>query len=280
MFTHRFRHSSAVILSAVLLATSPVSAEPTLALADTHIHYSHDAWERLPPDRAVALLRKAGLKFAFVSSSSDEGTQKLYAEAPDLVVPVLRPYRARGELSSWMHDDTVPRMLADLLKKNKYAGIGEFHAFGDDIDLPVLQAVIALAKEHQIFLHAHSDADAIDRIFATYPNAIVLWAHSGFDSPQDVAQMLSKHDNLWADLAFRSEHTSRGEVTPEWKSVFEQFPNRFMLGTDTYTPERWFYVEDHAATSRDWLQTLSPELRDQIAFKNAEQLLAATRYLP
>ena len=62
--------------------------------------------------------------------------------------------------------------------------------------------------------------------------------------------------------------------------MFEQFPNRFMLGTDTYTPERWFYVEDHAATSRDWLQTLSPELRDQIAFKNAEQLLAATRYLP
>ena len=280
MFRHRFRHSTAVILSAVLLGTSPVSAEPTLALADTHIHYSHDAWERLPPDRAVALLRKAGLKFAFVSSSSDEGTQKLYAEAPDLVVPVLRPYRARGELSSWMHDDTVPRMLAELLKKNKYAGIGEFHAFGDDIDLPVLQAVIALAKEHQIFLHAHSDADAIDRIFATYPNAIVLWAHSGFDSPQDVAQMLSKHDNLWADLAFRSEHTSRGEVTPEWKSVFEQFPNRFMLGTDTYTPERWFYVEDHAATSREWLQTLSPELRDQIAFKNAEQLLAATRYLP
>lgn len=280
MFRHRFRHSTAVILSAVLLGTSPVSAEPTLALADTHIHYSHDAWERLPPDRAVALLRKAGLKFAFVSSSSDEGTQKLYAEAPDLVVPVLRPYRARGELSSWMHDDTLPRMLADLLKKNKYAGIGEFHAFGDDIDLPVLQAVIALAKEHQIFLHAHSDADAIDRIFATYPNAIVLWAHSGFDSPQDVAQMLSKHDNLRADLAFRSEHTSLGEVTPEWKSVFEQFPNRFMLGTDTYTPERWFYVEDHAATSREWLQTLSPELRDQIAFKNAEQLLAATRYLP
>ena len=31
-------------------------------LIDAHIHYSHDAWEGLPPAKAVALLRKAGLK--------------------------------------------------------------------------------------------------------------------------------------------------------------------------------------------------------------------------
>ena len=135
----------------------------------------------------------------------------------------LRPCTERAASCRVGCTTTRYRECLPTAEKNKYAGIGEFHAFGDDIDLPVLQAVIALAKEHQIFLHAHSDANAIDRIFATYPNAIVLWAHSGFDSPQDVAQMLSKHDNLWADLAFRSEHTSRGEVTPEWKSVFEQF---------------------------------------------------------
>ena len=35
-----------------------------------------------------------------VSSSSDDGTQKLYAEAPDLVLPSLRPYRSRGEIGT------------------------------------------------------------------------------------------------------------------------------------------------------------------------------------
>ena len=56
-----------------------------MPIFDAHLHYSHDAWKRLPPKEAVALLRKAGLKAAMVSSSSDEGTQKLYVEAPDLV---------------------------------------------------------------------------------------------------------------------------------------------------------------------------------------------------
>ena len=79
-----------------------------LPLFDAHLHYSHDAWERLPPKDAVALLRQAGMKRAMVFSSSDEGTQMLFAEAPDLVLPVLRPYRSRSEIGSWMHEPTFP----------------------------------------------------------------------------------------------------------------------------------------------------------------------------
>ena len=37
-----------------------------LPLFDAHIHYSHDAWENLPPKEAIAILRKAGLKRALV----------------------------------------------------------------------------------------------------------------------------------------------------------------------------------------------------------------------
>jgi hypothetical protein len=244
-----------------------------LPLVDAHIHYSHDAWQRTPPTEAVGLLREAGLQRAFVSSSSDQGTQKLYKIAPDLIVPVLRPYRKRGELSSWMHDDTVPQMLGQLLKQNYYAGIGEFHAFGSDIDLPVLQQVIGLAKKHKIFLHAHSDADAISRIFARDPDALVVWAHSGFEPPAKIAPMLEKYPNLWSDLAFRYEHESNGMVDDRWLALFERFPDRFLLGTDTYTPERWYYVIEHADWSRTWLTTVPQMLAEKIAFGNAETLL-------
>ena len=95
-------HAAAI---ALLLAATATHAEQALPLNDVHIHYSHDAWEQLPPAQAIAALRDAGLQRAFVSSSSDEGTQKLYALALDFIVPVRRPYRRRGEISTWFRDD-------------------------------------------------------------------------------------------------------------------------------------------------------------------------------
>src|SRR5437867_5906707 len=86
----------ASLLWLALVAAGPVQAAE-VRIFDAHIHYSHDAWDNLPAKEAVALLRKAGLKRAMVSSSNDEGTQRLLAEAPDLIVPELRPYRARGQ---------------------------------------------------------------------------------------------------------------------------------------------------------------------------------------
>lgn len=274
----RFRFLAALIALCLSMSHVPVAnAAGPLPITDTHLHYSHDAWDVFPTETAIALLREAGLKRAFVSSSSDEGTQRLYKAAPDLVVPVLRPYRRRGELSTWMHDDTRVAMLTGLLAKNHYDGIGEFHAFGDDIETDVLKGVIRLAKEYDIFLHAHSDAEAIDLIFEEDPGAIVLWAHSGFDRPDEIAAMLRKHQNLWADLAVRSEQGYNGKVPDDWRALFEEFPDRFMVGTDTFTPERWPYVPAHAEWSRAWLADLPPVVAENIAWRNAERLLAAKR---
>ncbi len=249
-----------------------VQAQAGLPLIDAHIHYSHDAWDMLPPPEAIKVLRQAGLKKAFVSSSSDEGTQKLYNEAKDLIVPVLRPYRKRGELSTWFRDETVVDMLSKRLDKNIYAGIGEFHIFGENADLPVMKQVVALAKKHQVFLHAHSDAEAVERLFGQNPDARILWAHSGFASPDVVGEMLGKYKNLWSDLAFRSEHAADGALDTDWRSLFMKYPDRFMIGTDTFAPERWYYVIDHAEWSRDWLKDLPEEVRLNIAYRNAERL--------
>jgi hypothetical protein len=268
--------SLAAALCAATMAALPVAAaEAPMPIFDAHLHYSHDAWDRLPPQRAVALLRQAGLKHAMVSSSSDEGTQKLYDAAPDLVLPALRPYRKRGELGTWMHDSSIVQHLEARLAKYRYVAIGEYHVYGADADLPVVRRVVELAREHRLFLHSHSDADAIDRQFRQDPEARILWAHSGFDSPEQVAAMLRKHKNLWCDLAFRNDHASGGKVDPAWKAVFQAFPDRFMLGTDTFTPERWYYVVEHAEAARRWLADLPPEVAERIAYKNGEALFGA-----
>ena len=256
-----------------LFLTGTASAED-LPIFDAHIHYSHDAVIQTPPKEAVALLRKAGVKKAMVSSSDDYGTQAIYKEAPDLIVRSLRPYRLRGEINTWVNDPTVITYLESRLAKFEFEAIGEFHAYGDDINKPVLQKMIALAKKHDLLLHAHSDADAVNRIFKTYPEARVLWAHSGFDRPEKVREMLRKHKNLWSDLAFRNDQASGGKVPAEWRAAFEEFPDRFMVGTDTFAPERWFYISSHAEYTRGWLKDLPEAIAKRIAYENAENMLS------
>ena len=135
--------------------------------------------------------------------------------------------------------------------------------------------MVQLAKQHKLVLHAHSDADAIERLFKQDPQARILWAHSGFERPENVAELLRRHKNLWCDLAFRSEHGSAGKVPAEWRALFTEFPDRFMVGTDTFTPERWFYLVEHANWSRAWLADLPPPLAEAIAWRNAETLFSS-----
>ncbi|MDP1613679.1 MAG: hypothetical protein Q8M11_21680 [Sulfuritalea sp.] len=264
-----------VLLGALSILPLASAAEPRMPIFDAHVHYSHDAWDSTPPKAAIAILRKAGLKRAMVSSSSDEGTQKLYAEAPDLVVPSLRPYRKRGEIATWVRDETIIPHLENRLKRYRYAAIGEFHVYGADADLPVVRRTVQLAKAYKLWLHLHGDRDAIERVLAQDPEARILWAHSGFDRPEAVRAMLRKHRRLYADLAFRNDHASDGKIDPAWREAFIEFPERFLVGTDTFTPERWHYIGEHADWSRAWLADLPRDIAERIGWRNGETLFAS-----
>jgi hypothetical protein len=261
------------LASLPLGAALDARAQERLPIFDAHVHYSHDAVELVPPKQAVQILRQAGLKGVFVSSSDDEGTQKLLAEAPDLIVPELRPYRTRADVSGWVRENDIVRYLEQRLAKYRYAGIGEFHLYGADVELPVPQRMVALARERDLLLHAHSDVDAIERLFKAWPQARILWAHSGFDRPAAVREMLRKHPQLWCDLAYRTDQASNNVVDGAWREAFIEFPDRFMVGTDTFTPERWHYIVPHADFSRGWLADLPPPVAERIAWRNAETVL-------
>jgi len=265
-------------IALLALAFAPLSARGAeLPIFDAHLHYSHDAWDVVPPKEAIAVLRRAGVKRALVSSSGDDGQQRLAAEAPELIVPELRPYLSRGDTGTWFRDETVPAYLEERLKKFRYAGIGEFHLYGADADLPVPRRLVELAKQRGLFLHAHSDVEAVERLFKQWPQAKILWAHSGFDRPERVREMLRKHRNLWCDLAFRTDQAAGGKVDAEWRKAFLEFPDRFLLGTDTFTPERWHYVAEHAVWARGWLADLPPQVAERIAWRNGEALFAPKR---
>jgi len=46
-----------------------------------------------------------------------------------------------------------------------------------------------------------------------------------------------------------------------------------MVGTDTYTPERMYFIPEHANSSRQWLGALPKQLAENIGWRNAEQLI-------
>ncbi len=260
-------------LMTVILPAAFAAESANLPIADAHVHYSHDSVDLTPPERVIELMRSANLKLALVSSSDDNGTQLLSALAPDLIVPGLRPYRRRGELQTWFRDADALAYVEDLLAKNRYASIGEFHLYGADADLEIPRRIVELAVEHNLLLHAHSDAEAVIRLLAQNDTVKVLWAHAGFEEPEGIADLLRQSDRVWADLAFRSDVGSGGQLSEQWQALFTEFPDRIMLGTDTYTPERMYYLPEHAASARVWLASLDAVLAEQIAWKNAFDLL-------
>ena len=62
-------------------------------------------------------------------------------------------------------------------------------------------------------------------------------------------------------------------MSDDWKALFTEFPDRMMLGTDTYTPERMYFIPEHANGARSWLAELPFELAERVAWKNAYELL-------
>ncbi len=261
-------------LSWLLLAFLPPGAWATdWPLFDAHIHYSADVWDALPPAAAVARLKAAGLSGALVSSSPDEGTQMLRRVAPQFVVPALRPYRRHGELRTWMHDPTVVPYLEQRLALDRYVAIGELHINGVDAELPIVRQVVELARKRELILHVHSDANAIERLFRQQPQARILWAHAGFEPAARVRELMERHETLWADLAFRREIFVNGHLLTDWRALLIDHNDRFMVGVDTYTPQRWLEVQTVADGFRAMLDTLPEETAERIAYRNAEHLL-------
>jgi len=86
---------------------------------------------------------------------------------------------------------------------------------------------------------------------------------------------LRRPPRLWRDLAYRSDHDSGNKLDPAWREAFIAHPERCMVGTDTFTPERWHYIGTHASYSRGWLAELPLPVAERAGWRNAGALLRA-----
>jgi hypothetical protein len=262
---------AALILAGAVLAAAPARAQ--LPIFDAHIHYSQPDWDVVPPERVLDILAQANVKRALVSSTPDDGTLKLHQRAPGLVVPELRPYRTRGDMTGWPRDPAVAAYVEDRLRTGVYRGIGEFHLSAADADAPTVRKFAELAAAHDLVLHAHVDDVTVEKMLTLYPKVLILWAHAGMSaSAATVGRLLDRYPQLWVELALRSDVAPGGALDPAWRAVFVRHADRFLVGTDTWVTSRWESLVEGMQAIQRWLAQLPRDVAEKIAFRNGDRL--------
>jgi hypothetical protein len=278
-----FRGRLAILIAAGLFAASAPcarAAEP-IEIFDAHLHYN---WEPKPfyqLDEVLALFKKHRVTGILATSRPNTGTHALVDAGADglQVVPFIRPYRVRADIGSWFSDPVIFDLVQDEFKRGYYRGIGEFHLSGKAAENEWVKKTVDFAVANDLYLHAHADDEAVEILMRHNPKARIIWAHTGFGlATERVSAMLSKYPKLWGELSYRGGITDgSGKLTPEWRALFERYPDRFLLGSDTWLPERWAAYGDIMAGYRAWLAQLPPDVARQIAHGNARALFADKR---
>ena len=253
------------------------------SLFDAHLHYNGEARARASVAQTLAQLQAAGVRAVIATSTPNDGTHALARAAaggPVAVIPFLRPYRTDSDRATWFNDPAIAAFVDDeLTRDSSYRGIGEFHIHGGaDASGIVMKHIVDVAVARDLWLHAHCDDEALEAIFAHDARVNVIWAHSGFTTPTaKIAAYLGRHPTLMAELSYRSDIASGAKVSPAWRELLAQYPDRFLLGSDTWTNERWSSYGRIVDDYRAWLGDLPRETAEYLLWGNGARMFGLPR---
>ncbi|WP_077038005.1 amidohydrolase family protein [Pelomonas sp. KK5] len=251
-------------------------------LFDAHLHYNEEARTPYPLPEVLARMQRAGVRAIVANSRPNTGTRDL-ASALDAtraagvsVVPFVRLYRNRADYNGWFADESIHAMVLDELARGTpagpFRGIGEFHLYDSaNADGPVARRLMQLAAERGLVVLAHVDDDAIDRLMAHAPAATIIWAHTGIGGTpiERVRQLLARYPKLRGELSYRPGLLAAdGRLSPAWRALLSEQPERFLIGSDTWINARWDGYEALMAEYRAWLGELPPAAARRIAWEN------------
>jgi predicted TIM-barrel fold metal-dependent hydrolase len=266
-------------LAVLIVITLPAWADPyTGPIFDAHLHYNDDARGFISVGSALELFSKNGVKAIIANSRPNDGSRALYEAASarqDLkVIPFIRVYRDRDDYGTWFNRPEIHRMIVEEEKRGIYRGVGEFHVYGArDAGTAVVRDIVNFAVAKNLVLHAHCDEEALEALFAHNPKARVIWAHTGFSTPlARVDELLRKYPELRGELSYRSGVADTRTLEPEWKALFTRYPDRFLLGSDTWVNERWQSYPSIMGGYRAVLGELPRDVAGKIAWQNGAKL--------
>ncbi len=284
--------SATELVAMIAVTGGAMAATPyTGPLFDAHLHYNEEAWNGQsgphPISDVLARIQRNGVKAVLANSRPNDGTKALAADASkgDLtVLPFVRLYRNRADYDNWFRDETIYTMVQTELARGTasgpYLGIGEFHLYDSaNANGPIAKKLMALADDKNLAVLAHVDDVAIDLLLANTPTkglnkdkgARLIWAHTGIGGAPAarVDALFAKYPRLMGELSYRPGLTCEGDkLCPEWRALLLKYPNRFMVGSDTWVNQRWLYYDDTMKGYRAWLGDLPADVARNIAWNN------------
>lgn len=279
-------------------AAFAVAADYTGPLFDAHLHYNEEAWDGKqgphPLDDVLARMKRNGVRAIIANSRPNDGTHALSSSAQTraagvTVVPFVRLYRNRADYSNWFRDESIHAMVqAELARgtgSGPFRGIGEFHLYDSaNADGPVARKLMQLAEEKQLAVLAHVDDKAVDLLMAHTASRgqrlRLIWAHTGIGGAPvaRVDQLMAKYPLLVGELSYRPGLTCEaGKLCPEWRQLLLKYPDRFVIGSDTWVNQRWLYYDELMAGYRTWLGDLPADVARKVAWGNAAGLFGLSQ---
>ncbi len=262
-------------------------------LFDAHLHYNEEAWDGKqgphPIADVLARMQRNGVRAIIANSRPNDGTHALAASpqtraAGVTVVPFVRLYRNRADYSNWFRDESIYAMVQAELARGTgagpFRGIGEFHLYDSaNADGPVARKLMQLAEDRQLAVLAHIDDKAVELLMAHTASRgqrlRMIWAHTGIGGVPvaRVDQLMARYPQLVGELSYRPGLTCEGgKLCPEWRQLIQKYPDRFVIGSDTWINQRWSSYDQLMAGYRTWLGDLPADLARKVAWANAAGL--------
>jgi len=156
-----------------------------------------------------------------------------------------------------------------------------------------IDAMFAIAEKYKGFIQIHSedDPDSVDEIKVLskkYKNTSIILSHCMFSSDIDlIKNLLADFSNIYCEMSARSrshfanpdserakKFIVHGEdfIKDEWVKLIEEFPTRFMVGTDTYNA-RVNFEKVIQEIRQGLLSSLKPSTMELVAYKNAVNIM-------
>jgi hypothetical protein len=298
----------------VTLTSDPLDAPP---LIDAHEHIIPGlSAETIISLMDQAGVQKAVLMANRIAGSRPMGWEdamvlEAYEKYPRRIIPFLTTVRGGRGL---LRDEAFLEYAERQLKTGKFMGLGEFMLKHFAIsgsrgrrapevsvpaDSPWILAMMLLGAKYNVPLVIHMETTPesvaeLDRALTANKSTKVIWAHQnpvkmggGPDAhyarqgdPEQIAALLSKHPNLFADISVGYEtrfFQPRDRQLPEsWRNLYERYSDRFVVGLDLATSVMWEkgYLP-RVRLIRSWLSQLSSDTAKRIASENIERILSA-----
>ena len=245
----------------------------------------------------------------------DDLVLEVHSKYPQRIIPFLTTVRFRSGGVAGKESASFVEYADWQLTTGKFRGMGEFMVrhfaietsdrataapdVSEPADSPHMQEMMRLGAKHGVPLVFHMETtpdsvEALDRALSANPKTKVIWAHQNplkMDGgasaqyarqaePGQIAAMLEKHPNLYADISIGYEtrflRPQDRDLPQNWKALYEKYNDRFVVGLDLAVNPMWDkgYLP-RTNLLRAWLSQLRSGTARKIAFENMDRLLAS-----